>query len=87
MVAVRVRATCRTTSPFSPARSLRNSPGRVPLDGRAVEALAPRLTVFRREGDVWLVVTHANFAQIAGGPQPLTTLYCARSSPSAKVMA
>lgn len=34
------------------------------LDGRAVEALAPRLTVFRREGDAWLVVAHANFAQV-----------------------
>lgn len=34
------------------------------LDGRVVEALAPRLTVFRREGDTWLVVAHANFAQV-----------------------
>lgn len=34
------------------------------LDGRPVEALAPRLTVFRRDGDAWLVVAHANFAQI-----------------------
>ncbi len=35
------------------------------VDGRPTEALAPRLTVFRREGDVWLVVAHANFARLA----------------------
>ncbi|MGD9739633.1 MAG: nuclear transport factor 2 family protein [Bauldia sp.] len=34
------------------------------LDGRTVEVQAPRLTVFRREGDQWLVVAHANFAQV-----------------------
>lgn len=34
------------------------------LEGRPVEALAPRLTVFRREGERWLVVAHANFARI-----------------------
>jgi ketosteroid isomerase-like protein len=32
------------------------------IDGVAIEALAPRLTVFRREVDRWLVVAHANFA-------------------------
>jgi ketosteroid isomerase-like protein len=35
------------------------------LDGRPVEVEAPRLTVFRRDGDRWLVVAHANFAQVA----------------------
>ena len=33
-------------------------------DGKAVEAHAPRLTVFRREGDSWLVSAHANFAAL-----------------------
>lgn len=31
-------------------------------NGEMVEAHAPRLTVFRREGDSWLVSAHANFA-------------------------
>ena len=31
-------------------------------NGEMVEAHAPRLTVFRREGDRWLVSAHANFA-------------------------
>lgn len=34
------------------------------VDGRAVETRAPRLTVFRRAGGRWLVVSHANFAKI-----------------------
>jgi ketosteroid isomerase-like protein len=34
------------------------------ISGQPVEAEAPRLTVFRRDGDRWLVVAHANFAQI-----------------------
>jgi ketosteroid isomerase-like protein len=33
-------------------------------DGKAVQAYAPRLTVFRKEGDRWLVVSHANFAAL-----------------------
>ena len=32
------------------------------LDGRTLTRRAPRLTVFRRDGDRWLVVAHANFA-------------------------
>jgi len=32
-------------------------------DGRIVGS-APRLTVFRRDGDDWLVVAHANFGQV-----------------------
>jgi hypothetical protein len=31
--------------------------------GKVAEAFAPRITVFRRSGDVWLVVAHGNFAQ------------------------
>lgn len=34
------------------------------VDGRRLQAKAPRLTVFRRDGDRWLVVAHANFARI-----------------------
>ena len=34
------------------------------VNGKAVEADAPRLSVFRREGDRWLIVAHANFAEI-----------------------
>lgn len=34
------------------------------IDGKNVERKAPRLTVFRRDGNKWLVVAHANFAQI-----------------------
>ena len=34
------------------------------IGGRAVEAEAPRLTVFRRSGDTWLVVAHANLAAV-----------------------
>jgi ketosteroid isomerase-like protein len=33
-------------------------------DGRAVAAHAPRLTVFRKENDTWLVSAHANFAAL-----------------------
>jgi ketosteroid isomerase-like protein len=33
-------------------------------DGKAVQAYAPRLTVFRKEGDRWLVVAHGNFAAL-----------------------
>ena len=33
-------------------------------DGKTVELHAPRLTVFRKAGDVWLVVAHANFATL-----------------------
>jgi ketosteroid isomerase-like protein len=32
--------------------------------GAAMQARAPRLTVFRRDGDKWLVSAHANFAAI-----------------------
>ena len=34
------------------------------LGGKAVEAHAPRLTVFRRSEGAWLVVAHANFAEV-----------------------
>ncbi|MFM9857247.1 nuclear transport factor 2 family protein [Pseudoxanthobacter sp. M-2] len=34
------------------------------IDGGTVVGEAPRLTVFRKEGDRWLVVAHANFAPI-----------------------
>ncbi|MDN2582979.1 nuclear transport factor 2 family protein [Aquibium sp. ELW1220] len=34
------------------------------IGGQPVEAVAPRLSVFRKEGDRWLIVAHANFAQI-----------------------
>ena len=34
------------------------------IGDQAMEAEAPRLTVFRRTGDAWLVVAHANFASI-----------------------
>ena len=33
-------------------------------NGKTVEAYAPRLTVFRRDGDSWLVSAHANFATL-----------------------
>ena len=33
-------------------------------DGKVVEADAPRLTVFRKSGDTWLVVAHGNFAAL-----------------------
>src|SRR5690606_23004029 len=34
------------------------------IGGVTIERHAPRLTVFRRDGDVWLVVAHANFARL-----------------------
>lgn len=34
------------------------------IDGQPVQRTAPRLTVFRWDGSTWLVVAHANFAQI-----------------------
>ncbi|MEZ5890450.1 MAG: nuclear transport factor 2 family protein [Xanthobacteraceae bacterium] len=34
------------------------------VDGKVVQRRAPRLTVFRRDGDRWLVVAHANFAHL-----------------------
>ena len=38
-------------------------PPETTIGGEAVAPMAPRLTVFRREGDKWLVSAHANFAQ------------------------
>jgi hypothetical protein len=32
--------------------------------GKRIEGYAPRMTVFRKSGDAWLVVAHANFAPI-----------------------
>lgn len=32
--------------------------------GKVVQSVAPRLTVFRKNGDAWLVVAHGNFATI-----------------------
>ncbi len=37
------------------------------IGGKAVQAIAPRLSVFRRTGDGWLIMAHANFAQIGQG--------------------
>jgi ketosteroid isomerase-like protein len=34
------------------------------LGGQVVQSVAPRLTVFRKSGDAWLVVAHGNFAVI-----------------------
>lgn len=34
------------------------------IGDKPVQSLAPRLSVFRREGDAWLIAAHANFAQI-----------------------
>ena len=36
------------------------------VKGASMQSKAPRLTVFRREGDRWLVTAHANFAAIGG---------------------
>ncbi len=51
------------------ARSAYERAGREVLDatvgGKAVQAHAPRLTVFRRSADTWLVAAHANLAAIA----------------------
>lgn len=32
--------------------------------GKVVQSVAPRLTVFRKSGDQWLVVAHGNFATL-----------------------
>ena len=34
------------------------------IDGQPVEAISPRLSVFHKEADRWLIVAHANFAKI-----------------------
>lgn len=34
------------------------------IDGKQAEAVAPRLTVFRRDHGTWKVVAHANFARL-----------------------
>jgi ketosteroid isomerase-like protein len=34
------------------------------IDGKPVEAHAPRLSVFRKDGDSWLLVAHSNFAKV-----------------------
>jgi len=34
------------------------------INGQPVQAVAPRLSVFRRSGTGWLIVAHANFAHI-----------------------
>jgi ketosteroid isomerase-like protein len=34
------------------------------IEGKTVEARAPRLSVFRRVGERWLIVAHANFAAV-----------------------
>jgi hypothetical protein len=33
------------------------------IGGQPVEAVSPSLSVFRKEGDRWLITAHANFAQ------------------------
>jgi ketosteroid isomerase-like protein len=33
-------------------------------NGKTVERHAPRMTIFRKEGDSWLVVAHGNFATL-----------------------
>jgi ketosteroid isomerase-like protein len=33
-------------------------------NGKTMEERAPRMTVFRKSGDTWLVVSHANFAAL-----------------------
>jgi hypothetical protein len=35
------------------------------IDGTPVNGVSPRLSVFRREAGRWLIVAHANFAQLA----------------------
>lgn len=35
------------------------------LDGNAVQAISPRLTVLRKAEEGWLIAAHANFAHIA----------------------
>jgi hypothetical protein len=34
------------------------------IGGLPVEAVSPRLSVFRRDGEAWLLVAHANFARL-----------------------
>jgi hypothetical protein len=34
------------------------------IEGQAVEAVSPRLSVFRKDGDAWLIVSHASFAKL-----------------------
>lgn len=34
------------------------------IEGVAVNGTSPRLSVFRKEGDAWLTVAHANFAHL-----------------------
>ena len=34
------------------------------IDGKPVQAHAPRLSVFRKDGDSWLLVAHSNFAKV-----------------------
>ena len=34
------------------------------IEGQAVEAVSPRLSVFRKDGDTWLIVSHASFAKL-----------------------
>ena len=36
------------------------------IDGKPVQAVAPRLSVFRKEAGVWLMSAHANFSKIGG---------------------
>ena len=35
------------------------------IDGAPVNGIAPRLSVFRKEAGRWLIIAHANFAQLA----------------------
>lgn len=35
------------------------------IEGKEVKGISPRLSVFRREGDRWLICAHANFAALA----------------------
>lgn len=34
------------------------------IDGKEVKGVSPRLSVFRRDGDRWLICAHANFAAL-----------------------
>lgn len=34
------------------------------VDGKTVKGVSPRLSVFRKEGDRWLISAHANFASL-----------------------
>jgi hypothetical protein len=35
------------------------------ISGKTVERHAPRLTIFRKQGDKWLAVAHSNFATLS----------------------